>query len=197
MNNICCKKCGSVQYVKAGKYVDGRQRYKCNACHSFFVWEVKQRKGYKAISDEIQCRNCNSKNLVRAGKASGGRQIYQCKDCTYKMTWDSMTARTKNQSYTMTDVRKSSTPNDIQCTRCDSGNVVKAGRREDGRQKYLCRDCHCTFTWETKNRNKISIPEDAKCSKCGTNENLIGRGTCNGNQLFYCKKCGLTVTYHP
>lgn len=188
--NICCKHCGSTQYVKAGKFVDGRQRYKCKNCQSFFLWETKQRKGNKPIPDNIKCRNCDSVNLIRAGKSPDGRQMYKCKDCNFVMTWGGVKKAAKPSSSIL--------PSDISgitCKKCKSVNIVKAGLRTDGRQKYRCKTCQCTFTWETKVRKKIIVPEDAVCNKCGKNTNVIGRGKNMGKQLFYCKDCGISFTY--
>lgn len=77
------------------------------------------------------------------------------------------------------------------CRKCESTNIIKAGKRTDGRQVYKCKDCSSHFMWELKKTQGPLTPisKDITCRSCkGTNLIRAGKRP-DGRQIYKCKDC--------
>lgn len=78
--NIECPQCGSKQYKKGGKAIDGRKRYKCQNCNKWYMENPKHIVVREKVVG-IKCPRCQSENITKGGKYQTGKQAYKCKDC--------------------------------------------------------------------------------------------------------------------
>lgn len=84
----------------------------------------------------------------------------------------------------------------ICCTKCNGTNIVKAGKKPDGRQIYLCKDCVSRFIESPKRKgNPSPINENIECLSCQS-KNLVRAGhRLDGRQLYLCKDCNYNFVW--
>ena len=84
----------------------------------------------------------------------------------------------------------------VSCKKCGGINIVKAGKRKDGRQIYKCKDCASFFVESPKRQKNIQpINENIECKSC-QGKNLVRAGkTKDSRQIYKCKDCNRCFTW--
>jgi integrase/recombinase XerD len=90
--------------------------------------------------NDPRCIRCNSKNLKSLGR-NGKRRRYSCQDCRRCF---------KGEIYTPLINLKPLPSSGFECPRCNSLNTRPYGKRKNGKQTYICRDCGRSFVENPK-----------------------------------------------
>lgn len=155
-----CSRCGSNNVVRDGKLQDGAQRYICKDCNLRFSDNSSE-----SLTTSWECPYCGH-TLVYSGYGKLGQREYRCNNCKRSCSGDQVTGQPIKRVYF------SETNTDVTCPVCNSLNVRKAGISKDGRQKFVCKDCHKGFMHDYKLKPKPTGLKQEVIKRILNGENL-------------------------